>query len=92
VTDVQGHLKPFYEFLKGVATSQTLYNSLEEKYMPELKGAITFVEIIVGTVVAMLLGDYLGYRIGRWRLAAIVGGIALVSIVAFAIYAAIVLA
>jgi len=60
--------------------------------MPELENAITFVEIIVGTVVAMLLGDYLGYKIGRVRLATIVGIIALVSIVAFAAYAAIVFA
>jgi len=34
----------------------------------------------------------LGYKIGRWRLAIIVGLIALVSIIAFAIYAAVVLA
>jgi len=60
--------------------------------MTELKDAITVVEIIVAAVVAMLLGDYLGYKIGRWRLAMIVGLIALVSIVAFAIYAAVVLA
>ncbi len=59
--------------------------------MPELKSAITFVEIIVVTVVVLLLGDYLGYKIGRWRLAAIVGGVTLVSIIAFAIYAAVVL-
>ena len=60
--------------------------------MPELKDAITVVEIIVAVVVALLLGDYLGYKIGRWRLAAIVGLIALVSIIAFAVYAAVVLA
>ena len=60
--------------------------------MPELKNAIIVVEIIVTLVLAMLLGDYLGYKIGRWRLAIIVGPIALVSIVAFAIYAAVVLA
>ncbi len=60
--------------------------------MSELKNAITVVEIIVAVVLVVLLGDYLGYKIGRWRLAAIVGGIALVSIIAFAIYAAIVLA
>ena len=59
--------------------------------MPELKDAITVVEIIVATVLAMLLGDYLGYKIGRWRLAAIVGLVALVSIVVFAVYAAVVL-
>lgn len=60
--------------------------------MPELETAIRIVEIIVGAVVAMLLGNYLGYKIGRWRLAAIVGSIAMVTIVAFAIYAAVVLA
>lgn len=60
--------------------------------MPELKSAIIVVEIIVAAVVIMLLGDYLSYKIGRWRLAAILGIIALVSIVAFAIYAAIRLA
>lgn len=42
--------------------------------MGELKYAITAVEIIIGVLVAMVLGDYLGYRIGRWRLAAILGG------------------
>ena len=56
--------------------------------MLELKGAITGVEIVAGTVAAMLLGDYLGYKVGRWRLAAAVGGVILVSIVAFTIYAA----
>ncbi len=60
--------------------------------MFELKSAIFVVEVIVAAVLIMLLGDYLGYKIGRWRLAAIVGGITLVSIVAFAIYAAIRLA
>lgn len=60
--------------------------------MPELKSAITVVEIIVALVLAMVLGDYLGYKIGRWRLAIIVGAVALVSIITFAIYAAIVLA
>jgi hypothetical protein len=59
--------------------------------MSELEVAINVVEIIVGIVLAMLLGDYLGYRIGRRRLATIVGVIALGIIVAFAIYAAIVL-
>ncbi len=59
--------------------------------MPELKTTITVVEIIVAVALTMLLGDYLGYKVGRWRLAAIVGIVALVSIVAFAIYAAVVL-
>ncbi len=57
----------------------------------ELKVAITVVEIVVAAVVLMLLGDYLGYKIGRRRLAMIVGIIALVAIVAFAITAAILL-
>jgi len=60
--------------------------------MIELKGAITILEIVIATVVAIVLGNYLGYKIGRWRLAIIVGLIALVSIIAFAIYAAVVLA
>ncbi|MDD5081846.1 MAG: hypothetical protein PHU08_00590 [Dehalococcoidales bacterium] len=58
--------------------------------MPELRSAITAIEIIVGAAAAMLLGDYLGYKLGRWRLALIVGIVALVSIVAFATYAAVV--
>jgi hypothetical protein len=36
----------------------------------------------------MVLGDYLGHKIGRMRLATILGAIALVSILGFAIYAA----
>ncbi len=60
--------------------------------MPVLKNAITVVEIIIAAAVLMLLGDYLGYKIGRRRLAMIVSIVALVSIVAFAIYAAVVLA
>ena len=59
---------------------------------PELKSFITVIEVIVGIAVALLLGDYLGHKIGRWRLALIVGIAILVSIVAFAIYAAIILA
>ena len=55
----------------------------------ELKNASTAVVIIVAAVVLMLLGDYLGYKIGRRRLAVTVGIVALVSIVAFAIYAAV---
>lgn len=60
--------------------------------MPELKSAIIVIQIIVAVVLLLLLGDYLGYKIGRWRLAAIVGIVALVSIVAFTIYAAVMLA
>ncbi len=57
----------------------------------ELTIAIRVVAVIVAAVLLTLFGDYLGYKIGRWRLAAIAGIVALVSIVAFAIYAAIVL-
>jgi hypothetical protein len=57
--------------------------------MSELEVAITWVWIIVGAAAAMVLGDYLGYKIGRRRLATIVGCIALASIVGFFIYAAI---
>ena len=60
--------------------------------MPELKTAITCVEIIVAAAAAMLLGDYLGYKIKRVRLAVILGCIVLVAVVGFAIYAAIALA
>ncbi len=62
--------------------------------MLELKSDISVIVIggIVAAVLIMLLGDYLGYKIGRWRLAAILGGVTLVSIVAFAIYAAVRLA
>ena len=57
----------------------------------ELKTAITIVEIIIGITAAVAFGDYLGNKIRPWRLAAILGGIALVTIICFAIYAAIVL-
>ncbi len=60
--------------------------------MPELKDAITIVEIVIGVLAVMLLGDYLGYKIRRWRLAMINGFVALATIIAFAIYAAVVLA
>ena len=60
--------------------------------MDELKTAITTVEAIVAIAVLLTLGDYLGYKVGRWRLATFVGIVTLVVIVAFAIYAAIVLA
>ena len=60
--------------------------------MDELKGAITAVEIVFALALAMLLGDYLGHRIGRRRLATIAILVALASVVVFAVYAAIVLA
>ena len=60
--------------------------------MPELKTAMTVIEIIVGIIVAMALGDYLGYKLGVKRVAIYLGVIALALIVLFAIYAAVVLA
>jgi len=60
--------------------------------MEELGTAIHYVEIIVGTVAAMVIGDYFGYKIGRWKLFWICVSIALLAIVVFAIYAAVTLA
>jgi hypothetical protein len=60
--------------------------------MSELETAITIVEIVAGVAAAMLLGDYLGYKIGRLRLAVIVGVIVLVALVVFAVYSGVVLA
>ncbi len=59
--------------------------------MPELRTAMLVVETVAAVAAAVLLGNFLGYRIGRLRLAIIVGAIVLVVIVAFAIYAGIVL-
>ena len=56
--------------------------------MTDLTTPAILAGIIVGACGAALLGDYLGYRMGRWRLAAAVGILALITIVAFAIYAA----
>ncbi len=57
--------------------------------MPELKTAITLVEIVVGVAVAMLLGDFLGARVGRVKLAIAMGAVILLAIVAFTVYAAV---
>jgi hypothetical protein len=57
--------------------------------MPELKTVITIIEIIVGVAVAIVVGDWLGYKFGHMRIAsyALFGFLGLV--VLFAIYAAI---
>ncbi|MBI4188209.1 MAG: hypothetical protein HY529_03270 [Chloroflexi bacterium] len=60
--------------------------------MSQLNLAIRVVEIIIAVLLVLLVGDYLGYKIGRRRLALIVATIALVTVVIFAIYAAVVLA
>jgi ABC-type nitrate/sulfonate/bicarbonate transport system permease component len=57
--------------------------------MFDLKTAITIVEIIVGIAVALIIGDYLGYKFGRWKLASYSLFTMLGIIVAFAIFAAI---
>jgi hypothetical protein len=57
--------------------------------MSELKTAITVVEIIVGVAAALLIGDYIGYKFGRMKLATYTLFTVLGVIVAFAIYAAI---
>ncbi len=54
----------------------------------EFKTASTVVGIIVAIAALVALGDYLGYKIGRKRLAGFVGIVTLVIIVAFAIYSA----
>ncbi|MDD4859408.1 MAG: hypothetical protein PHR56_04310 [Dehalococcoidales bacterium] len=59
--------------------------------MAEIKLAITAVEFIIGAVVAVAVGDYLGYKLGRMKLATILGIIALAVVVLFTIYAAITL-
>ena len=57
-----------------------------------LKTAINVVEIVATLGAAMVLGDYLGYKFGRWRLASTVLIVFLVVVVAFAILAGITLA
>ncbi len=58
--------------------------------MLELIDASNIIVIIIATLAVLLLGDYLGHKIGRWRLAVIVGIIALVSIAAFTVFAVVV--
>ncbi len=60
--------------------------------MFDLKNAITIVEIVVGIAAAMVLGDYIGYKFGRWKLASYTLFTVLGVIVAFAIFAAVRLA
>jgi hypothetical protein len=57
----------------------------------DLRTAITIVEIVVAIGVAMVLGDYIGYKFGRMKLATTVLFTLIGVIVIFAIYAAIIL-
>jgi hypothetical protein len=43
--------------------------------------------IVIAFLLVLILGDYLGYKLGRRRLALITGAIGLLTVVAFAIYA-----
>ncbi len=59
--------------------------------MEELQSAIRYVLIVVATIAAILLGDYLGYKIGRMKLVWSGIVVALLAIIVFAVYAAVVL-
>ncbi len=59
--------------------------------MDILTTASSWVAIVVGFAVAVLIGDFLGGKVGRVRLAIAMGVIILVAIVAFVVYAAIIL-
>ena len=59
--------------------------------MDSLTTAITWVAIVVGFAVAVIIGDFLGGRVGRVRLAIAMGVIILIAVLAFVIYAAVVL-
>ena len=59
--------------------------------MSGLKTATTVVEIAFGVAAILLLGDSLGHKVGGMRLARLVGIVLLIIIVAFTVYAAIVL-
>jgi hypothetical protein len=59
--------------------------------MEELQSAIRYVVIIVATVAAIVLGDYLGHKIGRMKLVWTAIVVALLAIIVFAVYAAVVL-
>jgi len=47
--------------------------------MEELQSVIRYVVVIVAAVAAMLLGDYLGYKVGRRKLVWACIGVALLS-------------
>jgi hypothetical protein len=55
----------------------------------ELDTAVQYLVIIVGAAAAMLLGDYLGYKIKRRLLAMILAGVILLTIIVFTVYAAV---
>lgn len=54
--------------------------------MPDPKTAFTIFMIVAGVGVSMILGDYLGGRIGRAKLALAMGILILVAMVAFVVF------
>jgi len=54
--------------------------------MSDIDIAIRVFEIVIAALVVLLVGDYLGYKIGRRRLALIVATITLVTLVVFTIF------
>ena len=59
--------------------------------MEQLQSAIKYVVIVVGVIAAMLLGDYFGHKFGRMKLVWTGIVVALLAIIVFAVYAAVVL-
>jgi hypothetical protein len=57
----------------------------------QLQSAIKYVVIVVGVIAAMLLGDYFGHKFGRMKLVWTGIVVALLAIIVFAVYAAVVL-
>ena len=47
--------------------------------------------IVLAVIAGLLLGDYLGYKMGRRRLVTFLGIIALLAVIVFAVYAAVIL-
>jgi len=58
--------------------------------MTELGTAARYLLIIIAAAAAMLLGDYLGYKVKRTRLAVFLGCVVLATITGFTIYAVII--
>jgi hypothetical protein len=54
--------------------------------MPDPKTAVLILEIVVGAAIAMIIGDFLGNRIGRTRLVMALGVIVLFAIIVYVVY------
>ncbi|HJM36434.1 MAG: hypothetical protein CL877_02855 [Dehalococcoidales bacterium] len=53
----------------------------------DLRDASNIIVMTIVTLAVLLIGNYLGYKIGHWRLAVIIAAVALVGIFVFAVYA-----